>query len=316
MDKNFASYITGIMLLFFLIAFLPSELSMIIGSAVFAIAAIGMPFGFLFGGAALCSLIFAFMTADFLTGIIMALAFIIPGWAEGFMIRKRCSLSGIISVTAILRSGFLLLCYDRMAGLERVTIREFIFGSGPEEFLSELTETGYPEELLEVATNMWNIMGDMLPSVIVISGLSFAFFSLVCTKFMTRRTPVVFYGIRKLSDIRMDLSFTVCAVVIGILAFSGLKMQVVFINCLYVIYVLYMASGFALLYRLIFKGIRRPAVSFIITLIMGVMSFGFLLPVMGIIGSFIKDKNNNSDSEEKPAEEKEENNENRKEDEI
>lgn len=313
MNKNFTAYLGNMILIFALIAFLPSELSMIVGAAVFAIAAMGMPFGLLFAVAAVCSLIFAFLTVDFHIGILMALSFIIPGWIEGILIRKRCSLSTLISVTAVTRSGLLLAYYNQMAFLENLSIKELLFGDFSKDFMNEIKLAGYPEEFANMAEGMLEMMKEMLPSVIFISGLSFAFLSIACIKFMSRRTPFVFDGIRKLSDIKMDVSFTICAIIISIMAFYKSEMQFMFINCFYVIYVIYVAAGFAFLYRLIKKGLGRPVVSFIITAIIGFVSFGFILPIMGIIGSFVK-----SDFDKNIPENKTDNDtdENRKEDEI
>ena len=256
MKKNVTRHILSAIILFFIIALLPSEFTMILGSAVFATAALGLPFKALLGGAVICTWIFSLTSADFGTGILLSLAFIIPGWIEGVLLRRRRSLSAVISVTAIARSGLLLLCYDRMASAENTTIKEFIFGDIPERMLNELKIAGESEEVIELMGKMLEMMENMLPSAIVATGLSFAFLSLACTKFMTRNMPLVFLGMRKFSDIRIDISFTVCAIIISALACFETNMQVVFINCLYVIYVVYTAAGFAFVYRLIKKGIK------------------------------------------------------------
>ncbi len=288
MNRNFVSYIISIATLFAFIALIPSELSMIIGAGAVCAAAIGLPFGFMAGIALVCLVVFALFSVNFSLGIFMAASVILPGWIMGVLIRKRRNISVILSGTALVRSGLMLLCYKEMADIESTTIKNLIMGESPSELIYIAETTGAPANTEEILTKMWEFMGEIIPAVVLISGLSFAFFALICTKLMTRRAPIIFSGIRKVSDIKMDVSFTVCALIICALAFIKTEFQIMFVNCFYVIYIIYLISGFAFLYRILKKAIKAPVAAFAITFVINMFTFGMLLPIMGIIGSFIK----------------------------
>ncbi len=288
MEKHVKRHILSVIIMFLIIALLPSEFTMIVGSAIFATATFGLPFRAIVGGAVICTWIFSLTSADFGTGILLSLSFVIPGWIEGILLKRRRSLSTVISFTAIARSGLLLLCYDRMASLEGVTIKDFVFGDIPISFLDELKAAGETEETIKLLADIWNVLGNMLPSMIMIVGLSFAFLSLALTKYLIGQNGYTFLGMRKFSDIRMDISFTLCAIIICVFAFVETEMQNVLVNSFYVICVIYATAGFAFVYRLIKKGVNIPIAAFLLTALTGLISCGIIFPVMGIIGSFVR----------------------------
>jgi hypothetical protein len=73
-----------------------------------------------------------------------------------------------------------------------------------------------------------------------------------------------------------------------------------------------MAFGFAFIMRLINKGVRKTVVSFFLTLIIAIVTFGFVLPFVGIVSAFVPEHNEEKESFNETSDEINEN----KEDEI
>ncbi len=289
MKRNFLSYILRMFLFYALIVFLPLEYSMILGAAFFSVTAMAASFGSMALMTVIGVLLFSLFSEDFILGAIMVLSFVIPGWIEGVMLRRKKSLSATLAAATVARGGMLLACYTRMSVLENTTIKELIIGDAPAELAKNFADRGYPEEMSEHLNEIFDFMGNMIPAVIIISALSFAFLTIACTKLFTRRTPFIFAGIRKLSEIKTDISFTSGALLIAVLTFFvNDDYKIIFLNCLYVLWGIYTATGFAFLYRLVKKGLKHRGVSFLISAIVSGFSFGVILPLMGLIGSFFK----------------------------
>ncbi len=289
MKNNFFAYILRMLAFYALIALLPIEFTMIIGASLFAVAALASSVTSLLVMTVIGVIIFSMFSTDFISGLLTVLAFVIPGCLQGIMIRGRKSLSGILAVTTIARGGLLLLAYDRMADMENQTIKDMILGETPEYLLEKLSKEGYGEEVIEMFSSGLEVVGNMIPSAIVISALSFAFLSLAFTKLYTRRTPLLFAGMRKFSDIKADVSLTLASMlIIAALFFVDAEFKIVLVNCLYVLYCIFTVTGFAFAYRVLKKALKSRGAAFAISCVIGIFSFGLLMPVMGIVGSFVK----------------------------
>ena len=72
-----------------LAALFNSEITLIIASSVFAVAALLFPLGATAVAAFICIAIYALLTADPAAGAIMALSFILPATAMALVIRMR-----------------------------------------------------------------------------------------------------------------------------------------------------------------------------------------------------------------------------------
>ena len=289
MKGNFLTYIIKMIVLYALIAFLPMEYTMILGASFFAVSSVISTPGSLAVMTAIGILMFSLFSADFLSGILVALSFIVPGIIQGFMIRGRKSLSSGIATVATARGALLLLYYDRMSDISNIGIKDMLIGNVPGEFIEKLNGEGVSKEVLDIIPEMIEFAGKMIPSVIVISALSFAFLSIGCTKLLTRNTPLLFAATRKLSDIKLDVSFVIVTFAATLLSFfvKG-SLLVILLNCIYVFYVIYFAAGFAFTYRLLKKGLKNKLVAFLVTGVITLISFGMIMPLMGIIGAFIK----------------------------
>lgn len=289
MKNSFLAYIIRMIALYALIAFLPLEYSLILGASFFSMAAIASSFGSIAIMTVIGIIMFSFMSVDFLSGALLALSFIVPGIIQGIMIRGRKSLSSVVSVTAIARGALLLTYYNRISGLEKMSIKDLLIGDAPYYLTDKLGEAGLPEEALDLIPQMIEFAEGIIPSTIAISALSFAFLSIGCTKLFAKRTPLLFAGMRKLSDIRLDISFVAITFAVAAISFFAEgNFLLVLINCLYVFYVIYLAAGFAFTYRLIKKGLKHRGASFIISLVIMFASFGIIMPLMGVIGAFFK----------------------------
>ena len=287
MKRNIFSQIGSLILLFFLASMFPSELGIIIGGAIFTMLAIGMPFRFMAPIGAVAVIIYGFTFYDFKLGIYMGLSFVLSGWIQGVLVRRRKGLGVILTTGTLIRGTFLLAVYSRLSDIEKVSIKDLLLGEPPTEMYEKLAELGYNEEMSAMFTEMWEFMGNLIPAVIIISALTYAFLSLGFAKFFLRKMPIVFAGIKKYSDIKPEVPFTICAVLITVLAFFEGEFEIILLNSAYVLYIIYMAFGFAFLMRLLNKGIRKTVVSFFLTLLIAILTFGLLLPLFGIVSAFI-----------------------------
>ena len=289
MKRSFLSNILRIFLFYALVAFLPLEYLMIIGAAIFSVTAMASTFGSLIWMSAIGVLVFGLFSGDFALGAFTALSFVIPGWIQGVLIRKRNSLSSIITFTTITRGVFLLICYNRMAALKNKSIGDMITGTASAELAENFSKGDYPEEMLNMLKDVIKLAQSMTPAIIAISALSFAFLSLCCVKFFLRKTPFVFAGIRKLSEIKADLSFTLGSVIIVALSFIvESDYKIVLFNASYVLWYIFSAIGFAFIYRVVKRGVKHRGLAFLSALLVSVFSLGMILPVMGIVSSFVK----------------------------
>lgn len=302
MRKDWISYVGTMVLLFGAIALFGSDLSMVIGAAIFAVSMVGMPIGAIVIPAILCIGIFAFMTESFTMGLLISLGFIVPGIMIGIMIRKKASLSMIIGSATFARFLLLGLYYYELSIMGSTTVKALLTGGVASGFSESFAELGYGEETLAYLERFIEFTGEIIPAVIMISSLGFVILTILVTKFMLRKMPALFSGIRRLRDIKMDISFTLGAILLFILMFfTEGKALPILMNLNYLMYVIYMYAGFAFIFRNIKKAVPSTPVSVLLTLIAGVVSFGILYVIAGIIGSFIPKK------EEKVPQRKEQN---------
>ena len=309
MKRNIFSQIGSLVLLFVIASLFPSELGIIIGGAVFTILAIGMPLRFLAPVGAVAVIIYGFTFYDFKLGMYMALSFVLSGWAQGTLIRSRKGLGSILTAGTLIRGTFLLAAYSRLSDIEKINIKDLLKGEPPAEMYEVMAELGYGEEMSGAFAEMWDFFGNLIPAVIIVSALTYAFLSVGFAKFFLRKMPVAFAGIKKYSDIKPDIQFTICALLIMVFAFFKGDFEVILLNSAYVLYVIYMAFGFAFIMRLINKGVRKTAVSFFLTLIIAIVTFGFVLPFVGIVSAFVPEHNEEKESFNETSEDINENNE-------
>lgn len=288
MKKDWISYVGTMVILFGLIALFASDLSMIIGAVIFAFSGVGMPFGAIAALSLICMGIFAIISSDIAGGIILSLGFIIPGLLMGYMIRKKSSLSMIIGIGTFFRALLTTLYYYRISLLEATTIRELLTGVAFSGLEAEFSNAGLSEEVKLLMEKSIEFAKDIIPSTIIISSLGFAFMTLLATKLMLRKMPGVFSGIRRLRNIKMDASVTVCTILlfIGMFFVEGEFLKIL-INLNYLLYTIYAYSGFAFILRNIKRGIKSEGLSLLLTVVTGAVSFGLLYVISGLIGSFI-----------------------------
>ncbi len=288
MRKNWISYVGTMVLLFGAVAFFGSDLSMVIGAVFFAVSAAGMPLGANIVPLALCIGIFTYITGNFVLGLLISLGFIIPGILTGIMIRKKVPLSMIIGSATFARFVLLGLYYYRISLMESTTVKELLTGEAVFGIKELTLNFGHEQEITEMAERFTEFMGEIIPAVFMISSLSFCMLTLLGTKIMVKNTPLLFKGIRRMRNIKMDISFTLGAIILFVLMFFAEgEFFLILVNLNYFIYVIYLYAGFAFIFRSIKRVVPSSVLSVVLTLVLGMVSFGIIYVLAGIIGSFI-----------------------------
>lgn len=270
-----------------LAALFNSEITLIIASSVFAVAALLFPLGATAVAAFICIAIYALLTADPAAGAIMALSFILPATAMALVIRMRRGLSAVIGAGTAANAFAMLMLYYYESVISHTTIINLLSLGVPKMFSEQMTSLGYQDKEIQMIKSIWQSMSVLLPAIIMISALIFSFLAFAGMKVIIRHTGGKLANIRDFKDMRADVSFTLFAIALTCSLFfvQGTAAKVI-LNAVYVIYVLYIAFGAAALVRIFKKLTNHTFPAALITVMIGFFTLGTGLALMGIISSF------------------------------
>lgn len=287
MNKAVIRYIWMLAIMTVLTAVFQSELTMIILSCVFMVAALIFPAGMTLLAAVICTLLYALMSVDMAGGAIMALGLILPAAAMSMAVKKGQSLSVVLGAGTFVRAAALFSYYYYESVLSHNTIQNLLVGDFPENLTKQMTQTGYSSIEIGIIRSVWDYMGNLIPAIVLTSALIFSFLTFAAVKSMIRRSGMVFSGIRNFKDMRADKLFTVFALILFVSAFfTEGAVNIITLNALYFMYVIYLGCGAASFVRFLKKIIKRNFAVGLITAIIGIFTFGTVFVPLGIISSF------------------------------
>lgn len=287
LNKALMKYIWMIAIMTMLTAVFQSELTMIILACVFMVASLIFPATLTLLAAGICTLLYALMSVDMAGGVIMALGLILPAAAMSMAVKKGQSLSVVLGAGTFARAVALFSYYYYESVLSHTTIQNLLVGDLPENLTKQMAEMGYSSIETAIIEGVWSYMGNLIPAIVLTSSLIFAFLTFAAVKSMVRRSGMRFSGIRNFIDMRADKLFTVFALILFISAFfTEGAVNIITVNALYFMYVIYLGCGAASLVRFLKKLIKSNFAVGLITAIIGIFTFGAVFVPLGIISSF------------------------------
>lgn len=287
MNKAILRYIWILSVITVMAALFNSQIMLIIAASVFGVAALLFPFGATAAAAAVCIAVYAFLTADPAAGALMALSFVLPAVVMASSLKMRMSLSAVIGAGTLANAFAVFALYYYESVREHTTIRGLLSVAAPESFSGQMASMGYGQQEIEMIEAVWKGMSALLPSIVMISALTFSFLAFAGMKAIIRRTGGKLAGIRDFKDMRADASFTVFAVLLALaLFFTDGAVSDVILNALYFIYVLYIAFGAAASVRFFKKLTNHTFPAALITVMIGFFTLGTGLVIIGGISSF------------------------------
>lgn len=288
MKKGLGSYVGAMTITFALIALFPSEISTWIGAIIFVFVGAIMPLGInlLLGGVAVS--LFAFFSADVTLGMFMGLSYVLTGMIEGMVLRRQKGYATIVASGSIVRLLTMSFAYYYMSRVQNTTIRDLLLGGMPEAFEEYMKGAGYSPDP-EVIKGSLEVMEMMLPSVFCIIAIIFAFSSFAGAMFVLKRRKVRFLWIRPFAEIKMDKIVTVFFLLLIILSLNmeG-NLQVVLLNTVYVLCLVYAICGVAALVKLIKTKIKSGGIAALIIAVSGILTAGLIYPFSGIAASLVR----------------------------
>lgn len=292
MKKNIVSYIISMAFLFLVIAYFRTNLTMWVGAVNFATLSVFMPNGIIAILSVICALIFGFMAGDFLGGVLISLTLILTGIAVGKAMRSSKSMATIVATGSVFHAVTSLVYYYYLSLIGNTTIKGlFNLVYSPESLSQMATEMNVDMSVLNQSVELAQ---SMTPAIVMISALSFSFFTFVFSRFSLERRRIKLEGVMKVSEIKLDRSLTLCFILFIVLTFfvEGTFLMILY-NTIYVLSIIYAFAGMCYIYRLI-KGKKNRRILPILAVIgVGILTFmaGYL--VMGMVGSMVIEKERN-----------------------
>lgn len=287
MNKAVIRYIWMLAVMTMLTALFQSELAMIILACVFTVAALIFPAKVTFLSAFICTVLYALMSEDMAGGTIMALSLILPAAAMSMAVKRGQTLSTVLGAGTLARALGLFGYYYYESVIRHTTIQNLLVGDFPENLLEQMTQVGYSNAQINILQSAWSYMENLIPAIVLTSSLVFAFLTFAAVKSMVKRSGIRFSSIRNFKDMRADKMFTVFALILFVSAFfSGGAVNIITLNALYFMYVIYLACGAAAFVRFLKNIVKKNSAVGIITAITGIFTFGTVFVPVGIISSF------------------------------
>lgn len=290
MKKGMTSYVGALAITFALIALFPSEISMWIGAIIFVFMGAVMPLGinFLLGGIAVT--LFSVMSGNMLLGAVLALSYVLTGISEGLCIKNQKSYSVTVIVGSLVRLGTMSLYYYCMSLVAKTTVRDMILGGVPKAFEEYLKSADHivNDELMAQSLKLVEMM---LPSMLCITAITFAFVAFAGAMFILKRRHIRFAWIRQFRDIKMDKAVTACYILMMAAAFVAEgNFKVILLNAVYVLSAVYTLCGIAAMIKLVKENakIKSTGMTVLIIVVSGIFTMGLIYPILGIAASFIR----------------------------
>lgn len=296
MNKAVIRYIWILAMLTMLTALFNSEITMIVSSAMFAVASLIFPLGITLGAAALCTFLYAFMSVDMASGAILALAFIAPALAMAAAVKAKKGIYMIIGSGTLVRALGITCYYMYEANKSYVTIKELLSLSIPQSAVSQLSTLGYGKDEIALMEKMWSMTGEIIPAMILISSFVFALLAFAVVKLLIRRTGGRLPFVSGLGSLRANIGFTLAsALIFSMLFFTEGAWRIGVLNAVYFIFALYIVFGLATEMRIFKKLFKMSFPALIATFMTVIISFGLIPAAVGIIGSLVPVKSKKDD---------------------
>lgn len=290
MKKELISNMFILVMFFAFTLLLQPDISIYLG-AVFVLIATLLPSGFNIMISLISALIVVFFAPSIQDGLIITLGFVVPAIVQGAAIRKNKSLSFIIGAGTLARAVSLFLYYYHVSCTHHTTIRELLVGSFSEEMMLDFVKMGYSEESIKIIEDMWEFASGLIPSIVLISSVSFSAIVFVSARFILKRSKIIFPNIRNFVDIRLEPSFAIFIIaVFAALFFTEGEFFSIVSNMAYFLLPVCMVAGICSFVRFFRKNGQSKIVIAFSAVFFGIVSFGSVYLILGIISSFMKDK--------------------------
>lgn len=287
MNKAVTRYIWIMAVVTMITAVFNSELTTILASGLFTVTALVFPGGVSAMAAGICIALYAFMSADIASGLILAAAFIVPALAMAASVKKSFGLETVLGVGTLTRAAA-LFGYDYYESLlGHTTVKELLTGFGSSELAEMLVQTGYKEAEIEKVKAMWETVGSLIPAVVITSAFVFSILSFAFAKRIIKKTGGKLLKIKDFTELKADRGFAFATLALAVITvFSSGTPAVVLMNALYFMYVIYLVCGAAAFVRLFKKLTGKGFSAALLTVALGVFTFGTVIAVGGFISSF------------------------------
>lgn len=306
LNKAVTRYMWTLAVMTMLTALYNSELITIACAALFTVAALLFPFGITAAAGALCTFIYAFLSVDMASGAIQALSFILPATVMAAALKRKGTLSYVVSAGTASRAAMLVLYYYHTSVAAHTTVKELMTGGLSETLSYQLSAMGYDTAVEETALSIAEFAGNLIPAVILTSALVFAFLTFAMLKVVIRRTGGMLFGIRPMGEICADRGFALAAVLVfAVSFFTEGTVSYVLLNALYFIYVIFMGFGIAATTRLLKKLFKHGAPAFVLSAVVAFVTGGVVPAIFGIVSPFVGKSNNKKYDSEKGIDENE-----------
>lgn len=291
MNKIVIRHIWMLAIATMLAAVFDSQIVTILVSGLFIVSAIIFPGSVFAVASVICVLLYALVSQHMITGALVAVAFILPSFAMAVAVKRRCGLEGILAAGTFTRAVTVFGYYYFISVFTHTTVKDVLVGTIPSSLLERASELGYSDAQLDALRSSWELFGDLLPMYIGVAALLFSFLSFAFAKAIIKRTGGKLEYVPDFSDMRLSPGFSCVACIIALVGiFASGSLEMIMINTLDFMYVLFMIYGFAAVYRLIKKIIKHRAVGFLLAAAVGLFTLGIVPAGAGIIATITKPK--------------------------